>query len=220
MKIKVRCLNKFTDTNSIMDEVVRVENETWPEEIRASRAKFESRAAIFPEGFFLGFSDGKLWGVATAEIINFSPAKPCTSWEEITDNGWIKKSHTSDGNALYVISIGVSPFASRHGIGSALLAAEKRLLSQLCLKWLVLGSRLPGFAAWHQQNSALAVSDYLLSKNEKGESIDPLIRFYERAGLKVIKVVPNYMEDDPESENYGVVMAWQPNSRIKSDYKQ
>lgn len=44
---------------------------------------------------------------------------------------------------------------------------------------------------------------------EDGQPLDPEIRFYTRCGLKPAKVVRNYMEDDPESENYGVVMIWE-----------
>lgn len=210
-EIKVLC---FKDVGEkVFPEVVRVEAETWPEEIRAPREKFESRARIFPEGFFLGYADNKLWGVATSQIINFDPANPCTSWEETTDNGWIKKSHTFQGNALYVISVGVSPRASRQGIGTALMIAEKGLAKKLSLGWLVLGSRLPGFATWHQVNPRSSIKDYFDCQNETRESIDPLIRFYQRLGLKIVKIVPNYMEDDPESENFGVVMTWQNSQR-------
>lgn len=192
---------------NIIPEVMRVERETWPPEIQASEAKFQSRAEIFPQGFQLGFIDGKLWGVSTAQIIKFQPNNPCTSWEKITDNGWIKESHNPEGNALYVISIGVSPLVSRRGLGTALLEAQKKLTRQLSLKWLVLGSRVPDFAAWHSQHPHSTIEQFLKTK-QNNESLDSLIRFYERGGLKIIKIVPNYMEDDPESENYGVIMCW------------
>lgn len=194
-------IKNFNQIKNILSEVMRVEKETWPEEIRAPREKFESRAEIFPQGFQLGFVNNKLWGVSTAEIIDFNPKKPCTSWEKITDNGWIKKTHNPKGNALYVISVGVSPKAERRGIGTALLEAQKEIAQKLNLKYLVLGSRAPGFHAYKG-----SIQQYLKEKNANQESIDPLIRFYERAGLKIIKIVPNYMEDDPESRNYGAIM--------------
>lgn len=142
---------------------------------------------------------------------------PCTSWEEITDNGWIKKSHDPNGNTLYVVSIGVSPLVSRRGLGTTLLEAQKKLTCELSLKYLVLGSRVPEFAAWHRQNphSATAIQQFLETKNQKKESLDSLIRFYERAGLKIIKIVSNYMGDDPESENYGVIMSWLNQGRAR-----
>lgn len=194
---------------NLFSEIMRVEREAWPKEIRASLKSLQSRAETFAQGFLLGFVDNKLWGVSTAEIIDFDPANPCTSWEKITDNGLIKKTHKPRGNALYVISVGVSRQATRRGIGSALLAEQKNVGQRFSLRWLVLGSRVPGFACWHQQHQDSSLKDYLKQTNKNGESLDPLIRFYGRAGLKIIKLVPNYMEDDPESENFGVIMALQ-----------
>lgn len=200
---------------NIMSEVLRVERETWPPEIQASQDQFQSRVTIFPQGFQLGFIDDKLWGVSTAEIIKFDPYNPCTSWEKITDNGCIRKSHTPKGNALYVISIGVSPLVSRRGLGTALLEAQKKLTCELSLNYLVLGSRVPDFAAWHRQNPHSTIQQFLEAKNQKKESLDSLIRFYERAGLRIIKIVPHYMEEDPESENYGVIMSWLNQGRAR-----
>ena len=64
---------------------------------------------------------------------------------------------------------------------------------------------------FHHKNQDISAEDYLMMKNEKGEPQDPEIRFYERNGLRPVRLVKNYMKDDPESENYGVVMAWKNN---------
>ena len=197
------------DISRILDEVVRVERETWPEEIQAPREKFESRAEIFPEGFLtINLSDLGMVGVSTAEIINFNPQNPPISWEETTDNGWIKNTHTKEGNTLYLVSVGASPRSVGRGIGTRLVQEQINLAKKLNLDYLVLGSRIPGYHRYHQEHPNTTISDYLSLKRGK-ETYDPEIRFYSRCGLKIAKIVPNYMEDDPESENYGAVMIWE-----------
>lgn len=197
------------DKEKILDEVVRVEKETWPEEIQAPREKFEARAAVFPQGFLLISLPGQgLVGVSTAEIINFNPEQPLTSWEDITDNGWVKKTHNPDGNALYLVSVGASPKTAGKGIGTRLVQEQINLTKDLGLEWLVLGSRVPGYAEYHISYPEVSVERYLRLTREDGQALDPEIRFYERCGLEINKAVPNYMENDPESENYGVVMIW------------
>ena len=188
-----------------MSYVMQVEEEAWPEEIRATEEKFQSRFNVFPKGFFLAeLEDKGVVGVSTSEIINYSSEEPPLSWEEITDNGYIKKTHTPEGNALYVVSLGVSPRGSGQGVGSQLVEAQKNLVRELGLDYLVLGARAPQFHKYPE----LGIEAYLAKKNDKGEPLDPEIRFYSRLGLEVVKPVLNYMDEDPESRDYGVVMVW------------
>lgn len=193
-----------------LEDVMCVERESWPQEIQASKEKFLSRLEIFPQGFFLVLLDGKIVGVSTSNIIDFDYDKLPHSWDYATDGGWIKKTHNPEGSALYVVSVGVSPEASGKGCGTVLVEAQKKLARELDLKYLILGARIPGY----HKHSHLKIDDYLKLKNEKGERLDPEIRFYERCGLRFIKAVPNYMGKDAESLNYGGIMIWENNRKI------
>lgn len=187
--------------------VAKLEKEVWPatESLQAPREKFELRAKIFPEGFLLiSTPELGLAGVSTAEIINYDPEHPPISWEEITDNGWIKNTHDQKGNALYLVSVGAK---SGFGVGTRLVQEQISLAKKLNLNYLVLGARIPGYHEYHKNNPSVSIEEYLALKNNF-EPYDPEIRFYSRCGLKVIRIVPNYMEDDPESENYGAIMVW------------
>ena len=190
-----------------IDEVVKVEEEAWPLEIRAPREKFESRMKIFSEGFLAAYVNGKMAALSTSQIIRY-PNPNLTSWEGITDNGLIAKSHDANGNALYVVSLGVSSRFQGKGLGSKLVEAQKKLAKRLELGFLVLGARVPGY----HRHPHLPLERYIELKRDDGETLDPEIRFYERCGLKIVQVVPNYMEDDPESLNYGAVMVWEDKS--------
>lgn len=188
------------------DELTEVEKNAWPPQLQASREKFIARFETFPEGFFVARVAGRIKGFTTSQI-NHCPSEFLT-WDEITDRGFIKKTHNPTGNALYVVSLGVTKDMQGKGLGSLLLEAQKQLAMKLGLRYLFLGARIPGYDKYCKTNGETSIEDYLKIKNENSESIDPEVRFYERKGLKIVKIVPNF-EPDPESRNYGVVMVWE-----------
>ena len=196
-----------------LNEIVELENEIWPEGTRATRDKFESRLKLFQQGFFLAYKNGNIIGASTSEKIDYNPLNLPKSWEQITDNGYIKATHNPEGNAIYVVSIGAK---SRSGGGSALVKAQKKLVEKLGLKYLVLGARIPGYNDYTIKKGEISIEEYVQLKRDDGEILDSELRFYTRNGLKLIKIAPNYMEDDNESKNYGAIMVWQ-NQKKEND---
>lgn len=208
--VEIKPLTQYNKSQypQLLGEVMRVEREAWPVEWQATREKFEARLEVFPEGFFLAFANGQLAGVTTAEIVQFDPKKPPETWDEVTENGYIRKTHNRAGNALYVVSVGVAPEFQGQGIGRELMDAQKQLARNLNLKYLFLGARIPQFSQFHKSYPEVTVGQYVNSEENPGRKLDAEIRFYESCDLKVRKVVPNY-GPDPESENFGVIMVWE-----------
>ena len=190
-------------TPADLDKIVELENKIWPEGTRATREKFASRLEIFPQGFFVAFMNNEMIGVSTSEIIGYDLEHPPISWESVTDNGWIKRTHNSGGNALYVVSIGA---ISRSGGGSALVEAQKELSKRLNLSCLILGARIPGYDSYCREQGDIDIQEYVKLRREDGEFLDSELRFYTRNGLALSKIIPQYMEDDKESRNYGALM--------------
>jgi len=193
-----------------LEEVIRLENKIWEKEIRANKTKFKSRLDIFQKGFFLAFKDEELIGVSTSEIIDYNSSKCIKSWEEITSDGYINN-HNPKGDTLYVVSIGA---VSKSGGGSALISAQKDLAKKLNLKCLVLGSRIPGYDTYCKKNGEIKIEDYVSLKRIDKSYLDYELSFYNKNGLTLTKIIPNYMEDDKESRNYGVIMIWK-NAKTK-----
>lgn len=193
-----------------LDRVIEAEKKTWPLELQASREKFESRLNLFPEGFFVVKTDNKIHGVTTSQITVYDPSSSRT-WDEVTDNGMIAATHNQDGDALYVVSVGVTADSQGKGIGGMLVKSQIELTKKLGLKYLFLGARAPGYDAYCKVYGDISIEDYLELKNEKGEVIDPEIRFYQRQGLSIAKVISNF-EPDVQSRDYGVVMLWENKS--------
>lgn len=190
-----------------LNDVVEVEKNSWPPELQAPREKFESRLNLFPEGFFVVKIDGKIKGVSTSQVTTYDSSSTRT-WDEITDNGTIKQTHNPSGDSLYVVSVGVGAESQGKGIGGMLVKSQIDLVKKLGLKRLFLGARAPGYDAYCKKNGEISMEEYLELKNDKGEAVDPEVRFYERQGLQPAKIIPNF-EPDLQSRDYGVVMVWE-----------
>ncbi len=197
-KIKIRKA-KLKD----LPEIIRVEKEAWPEGTEATEKMFRSRIETYPEGVYVAVYQGKIIGVVAFELIYYDLNNPITSWKEATDNGMIKNSHKKDGDTIFGVDLTASPNAPR-GTGTRLLVEVGRQAISKNLKRGILGGRLPKYKDYADK---MTPEEYLKAKNENGEPLDPEVRFYKRAGLKIEKILPNYFED-PDSLNYGVLLIW------------
>ena len=196
--------------DEFLNQVIEAEKSAWPPELQATRQKFKSRLKLFPQGFVVVKDNGKIKGVSTSQITIYDPDSSRT-WDEITDSGMIEKTHNPQGDSLYVVSVGVSADTQGKGIGGILVKSQIELAKKLDLKYLFLGARIPGYDAYCRQNSDISVDEYLRIKNEKGETYDPEIRFYERQGLHPAKIISNF-EPDRQSRDFGIVMVWENKS--------
>lgn len=207
--VKIESAKSMTipDEGKFLDEVMDVERSAWPPELQATKEKFASRLHVFPEGFFVAKVDGKISGVTTSQITTYDPSVTKT-WDEITDNGMIAKTHSPEGNALYVVSVGVAKEAQGNHVGGQIVEKQKELALGLGLKYLYLGARIPGYDKYCKEHGELTIEKYLETKDSDGEAVDPEIRFYNRRGLQVKKIISEF-EADNDSRNYGAVMVWE-----------
>lgn len=192
---------------TIIELAYQLEIDTWPDGVRASKNTLGSRFDIFPQGFIFKKNKYKplLEGSSTSMILQLESLEDIKSWEEVTTNGTIEN-HTPNGNTLYVVSVGASPCYKGHGVGEYLIQEQIKLAKKLTLNQVVLGSRVPHF---HKFKGT--IQQYVEKKNPSGYSIDPLIRFYQKNGFEIFKIKSDYMENDKESRNFGVLMICQLN---------
>lgn len=186
--------------------IIEVEKAAWGEEKAATPELFESRIKTFPEGTLVALVDNKIVGVVATEIVNY-PEEKCLTWYEITDNGYIKKTHNPKGDTLYGVDLSVHPLYQNKGVGKKLMIEVGKLAIKFNLKRGLLGGRVPYY---HKYADRIKIEDYvsLKEKNEAGISPDPEIIFYLKLGLKILKIIPNYFQD-PESLNYGILLVWE-----------
>jgi GNAT superfamily N-acetyltransferase len=204
---------------SDLEEINRVEKATWPKDWQAPIEKFKARIAKFPQGAIGIFDRGKLAGVSTSMRINFDLQRVNEyhkTWDGITGSGFIT-THEPDGNTLYVVSVGVQSESQGKGYGQQLVAKQFELAKFLKCKYLMLGARLPNFRKYLETQNIKPetlqpiqliknAQSYLDLRRDDSQRQEPEIRFYERCGLRVLKLTDPNFGPDPESCNFGVIM--------------
>ncbi|HTW96108.1 MAG TPA: hypothetical protein VMD74_00415 [Candidatus Methylomirabilis sp.] len=188
--------------------IVRLERKCWGE-AGATEEMIISRIKVFREGSWLALvhdkvGGDKLVGYGVYEYVNEIDDKNF-SWFGITDNGLLVKSHQPKGDWLYGVNLSVVPEAAEMGVSENFISCLT--IKELIFggrKGLYLGSRMPGFASYCQQNGDLDANVYVQQRTH-GHLIDPQLSIYEYLGFKVVRVLPNYFTD-PESRNNGVLV--------------
>ncbi|NWF95319.1 MAG: hypothetical protein HXY34_04180 [Candidatus Thorarchaeota archaeon] len=196
---------------SDVPEIVRVENETWPPGEAATEEMFRSRIEVFPEGVHVAEYEGRLVGVVAFERVHYDTSNPVTTWKQATDNGMIRASHKPDGETIFGIDLSATPSAPPK-TGTRLLAEVGRYAIHHNLKRGVLGGRIPKYSEYADK---MTPEEYLEAKDSMGRPLDPEVRFYKRAGLKIGKIIPGYF-DDPDSLSYGVLLIWENPFYVKN----
>ncbi|GGB48249.1 GNAT family N-acetyltransferase [Fictibacillus barbaricus] len=194
-------------------ELISIQKESFPppfpSDLWWNENQLSNHTSLFPEGALCVEIDGILAGSVTGLIVNFDLEHPDHSWEEITDNGYIKN-HDRDGDTLYIVDICVRPSYRKLDLGKLLMQSMYETVVHLKLSRLLGGGRMPGFYK-HAQD--LTPEEYI-EKVVSGELRDPVISFLLRCGRTPLVLVPDYLVDD-ESCNYALLMEWR-NPFLKS----
>ena len=174
----------------------------FPSDLWWDEEQLTNHVTLFPEGAMCIEVGGELAGSMTGLIVDFDPNNPKHTWEEITDNGYIRN-HDPNGNTLYIVDIAVRPSFRKFGLGKLMMQAMYHTVIKLGLDRLLGGGRMPGY---HKVADRLTPEEYIREVTE-GKRKDPVITFLLRCGRTPLAVVENYLED-AESLNYGTLMEW------------
>lgn len=188
------------------DELIQIQAECFPppfpSELWWNKEQLTNHTTLFPEGSLCMEIDGELAGSLTGLLVDFDPAHPQHTWDEVTDSGYIRN-HQPDGNTLYIVDISVRPKFRKLGLGKLMMQAMYHLVIQKDLDRLLGGGRMPGY---HKYATTLSAEQYV-NEVVKGEMKDPVITFLLKCGRTPLTIVENYL-DDAESHNYAVLMEW------------
>lgn len=187
-------------------DLIKIQQESFPppfpSELWWNEEQLKNHVTLFKEGALCIEVNGEIAGSMSGLLVDFVPSHPDHSWEEITDNGYIRN-HNPNGNTLYVVDISVRPSFRKLGLGKWLMFSMYDVVVHLRLERLLGGGRMPGY---HKFANELTPEQYL-DLVVKGERKDPVITFLLRCGRTPVKVVANYL-DDEDSCNYGTLMEW------------
>lgn len=186
--------------------LIRIQQESFPppfpSELWWNTEQLQNHVTLYQEGALCMEVDGELAGSITGLLIDFDPSHPDHTWEEVTDNGYIRN-HRPNGNTLYIVDISVRPAYRKLGLGKWLMLSMYDVVIHNRLERLLGGGRMPGY---YKKAGEMTAEQYL-EEVIKGNLKDPVLTFLLRCGRTPLKVVANYLEDE-ESCNYSTLMEW------------
>lgn len=184
-------------------EIIGLQGKCFPGMDPWKKEHLESHLSIFPEGQFVAEYDGEIIGSCSSLIINFDEYDDRHTWADVTDNGYITN-HNPDGYNLYGIEVMVHPEYRRMKIGHRLYEERKELVRALNLKSIIIGGRIPNY---HKYADQMSPREYV---NEVSLHIiyDPVLSFQLLNGFSLMRINPNYLPDDMQSNKYATLMEW------------
>jgi predicted amidohydrolase/GNAT superfamily N-acetyltransferase len=118
--------------------------------------------------------------------------------------------HDPEGDWLYGMEVVVHPDYRNMRIGRRLYQARKRLCTDLKLRGIVFGGRIPGLARhFTRYGSAAAYVQAVID----GRRRDPTLSFQLSNGFEVVGILRDYVPSDHDSLGYAVLLKWS-NPRI------
>jgi predicted amidohydrolase/ribosomal protein S18 acetylase RimI-like enzyme len=172
--------------------------ETW------TRDQFRSQLTVFPEGQIGVEYGGRLVASSSSLILDFELYKEWRSYDEIADNGYIRN-HKPDGKTLYGIEIMVDPKYRGLKLARRLYDARKRLAREKNLmRVVVVGGRIPGYAAHAASMSPREYIDKVLSK----DLFDPILTTQLSNGFVIKRLIPGYLGADADFRGYAAFLEW------------
>jgi ribosomal protein S18 acetylase RimI-like enzyme len=120
-------------TTKDVEEMVRVENETWGKELSANRQTLIERLNRYPEGYIGAYIENTLAGMVYGHPIK----EIKKTWQSNSD----ENAFNQEGSIYYIVNVGVSNLYHKKGIGTKLLEETKRYATSKGFNKIVLGSR-------------------------------------------------------------------------------
>ncbi len=142
--------------------------------------------------------------MAASLIVYWDDYDLSASWRDFTDHGMFTNHDPERGRTLYGAEVMVDPDQRGRGIGSALYGERRRLTVRLGLLRIRAGARLRGYG----RHAPSLTPEQYVRKVESGELYDPTLSFQLEHGFSALAVVRNYLQNDPESLGWAVVIEW------------
>lgn len=190
----------LTDVPALVELTGRIYSPEWGH----SAEMLRSQQTHFPEGQFVVEYEGALVGYCATFRTDEATALAPHTWMQITGGGMASR-HKPDGDWLYGMEVVVHPDYRGMRIGQRLYRARKQLCSELKLRGIVFGGRIPGLARNIQRyGSAQAYVQAVV----EGRRRDLTLSFQLSNDFEVIGLLRDYVPSDHESLGYAVHLVW------------
>lgn len=149
------------------------------------------------------FVDEELVASCAQLIIDSGDHDLAAGWSAVSDDGFIT-SHDIHGDTLYGIEMQVHPEYRRMRLSRRLYDARKTICRDKNLASMVIGGRIPGYAAHAER---LGPAAYVEEVREK-RLYDPVLTSQLANGFLLRQLVEAYLPEDDGSMGYGTLLEW------------
>ncbi len=185
------------------DALVRLQLACFPGMHPWAREQVESQLTIFPEGQICVVLDGELVASSSSLVLDYSNYTDWSNWMELCDKGYIRN-HDPEGDTLYGIEIMVGPKHRGMKLARRLYEARKALCREHNLARMMIGGRIPGYAA---QKDQMTATEYVARVTEKS-LYDPVLTAQIANGFQLKQLVSDYMPSDEDSAGWATCLEW------------
>ncbi|PWR03644.1 carbon-nitrogen hydrolase [Meridianimarinicoccus roseus] len=184
--------------------IVRLSCKVYADQGPYTAGQIMGQINAFAAGTFVALYDGEVAGyAATLRVLEARVMAP-HSWDEITGAGYASQ-FNARGDWLYGIEVMVDPAFRRLRLGKRLYQARERLCTDLGLRGIAFGGRLPGFRRHRKTHPD---PHGYVAAVRAGDLRDPVMSFQMKAGFEPVHALPNYAPDDAASGGHAVLMVW------------
>jgi len=194
-------------TREEINKIEALEKNVWGEQ-GAEAIKIYSRLRVFPEGSYVAETTdtGEIVGYVCFQLTDDLRKPSNITWAEITDEGWMTKSHRSNGDYMYGINLSVHHLMNGKNLGAALVSQCFIYMIAKRKSGIFTGSRIPMFKSYREKHPEITAEEYVKLRRGK-KFYDYELNLYHQSGLAPVnaKVIPNFFPDEA-SLNYGVLI--------------
>ncbi len=184
--------------------LVDLEAQCWAEPLRTATTEIQQRIEHFPQGQCILEHEGQVIGVVYSQRINNADALNQTNCQEVS------ALHTPQGPIIQLLTLNMQPTMQQYGFGDQLL--------EFMLQYCTLQSgidRVVGVTLCkdYANHAPLPMETYIQKRNQRGERLDPILRFHESHGAQIKHTIAGYRPADSANQGKGVFIEYDLRSR-------
>jgi predicted amidohydrolase/ribosomal protein S18 acetylase RimI-like enzyme len=180
----------------------------WKEE------QFLAMLQRFPAGQLCIEIDGRIAAASSALIVHYDDYSDWHDYMEICDQGYLRN-HDPGGDTLYGIEMMVDPDFRGRKLARRLYDARKQLCREYDCARMIIGGRIPGYAAHKEEMTAAAYVQAVMEKR----LYDPVLTTQLANGFQLRQLIADYLPNDEDSAGWATCMEW-PNLDHVSERKR
>ena len=193
-----------------LTDLDRLESLCWKAELGTSRERLAERIKNYPQGQFVLVSEGRILGAIYSQRIKNIEALRGRNSESV------ESLHQADGPIVQLLAVNIDPAAQSKQLGDQLLEFMLQHCAAKSGVHSTIGVTL--CKEFHKQSNA-SMKQYIRKRSKQGSLLDPILRFHELHGAKIVEVMPGYRPNDLGNDGYGILVHYDLFNRERKEIK-